>query len=298
MKILLTNDDGYSVDEIQILKKALREAGHEVTLVAPVSNQSWGGTTLQASAKETKLISRGQDEFSLECNDVIFKNNDPWPASPVQCYLVGEEILPDLDIVISGMNIGQNTEGASLFSGTLGAVYASISRVIGNNSTPAIAISLGTFANQERILEGAKFTVKFLDFIKGNLPKGVGLNINIPGGLPNGEQIKIKGVSLNRAGGVYNILGLGDDYFKVVSREGNIFTTDCVYREPIKDIPYSDNDSLNEGYITIVPIVADTTANICDTKKVCKLLKNILTEKEFCYNIKSLKHSVASKLTK
>lgn len=303
MKILLTNDDGYESIQIQTLKQVLRESGFSVTLVAPVSNQSWGGTTLQASAKQTKLVSRGEDEYSLECLDVIFKDTGlPWPASPVQCYIVGEEILPKLDIVVSGMNIGQNTEGSSLFSGTLGAVYAAISRVIGNNSVPGIAISLGEYANEKRIMEGAKFTVNLLNYLKSKnkklLPKGIGLNVNIPGGYPNGDQIKIKGVSINRAGGIYNIPGVGDDYFKVVSREGDIFTTDCVNRPPAKDICYSDNSDLNKGYITIVPIVSDTTANINDVKEVCKLLDDILTKKCFCCNLNSLKNSVASELRK
>lgn len=299
MKILLTNDDGYNSNEIQTLKKALRDDGNFVTLVAPLSNQSWAGTTLQASANKTKLVNRGIDEYSLECEDVIFKSTgEPWPANPVQCYVVGEEILPDLDIVISGMNIGQNTEGSSLFSGTMGAIYAAISRVIGRNIVPGIGVSLGEFANEERTLEGANFTVSLLNYIKthGGLPKGVGLNVNIPGGYPSGEQIKIIGISMNRSGGVYNIPGLGDDYYRVTSRDGNIFISEDVFREPVEDIPYSDNESLNQGYITIVPIVADTTANLCSAKKVCKLLRKFLTEKSFCHNLNILKHSVASQM--
>jgi hypothetical protein len=137
-----------------------------------------------------------------------------------------------------------------------------------------------------------------LNFItsSGGLPKGVGLNVNIPGGYPNGEQIKIKGISMNRAGGVYNIPGLGDDYYRVTSRNGDIFTSEDVFREPIPDIPYSDNEALNNGYITIVAVVADTTANFCEVKKVCKILRNFLTEKSFCHNLKVLKHSVTSEL--
>ena len=302
MKIVLTNDDGYLSNEIQTLKVALREAGHFVTLVAPVSNQSWGGTTLQASASETRLIERGENEYSLQCEQVIFKNGDPWPASPVQCYLVGENILPDLDVLISGMNIGQNTEGSSLFSGTIGAVYAGISRVIGTSIVPAIGISLGEFANEERVIEGAQFVVKLIDYLskkrKGKklLPKGLGLNVNIPGGLPSGEQIQIVGISFNRAGGVYNIPGLGDDNYRVISRNGNVFQNADIFRTPITDIPYSDNSSLNEGYITIVPLVADTTANLCDAKKVSKILSRILTDKSFSHNLNVLKHSVASQL--
>ena len=302
MKILLTNDDGYQSNEIQILKNTLRNNGYNVTMIAPVSNQSWGGTTLQASAKKTKLVSRGFNEYSLECLDVIFKDTQlPWPASPVQCYLVGEEIVPDFDILISGMNIGQNTEGSALFSGTLGAVFATISRVIGNSSKPAIAISVGEFANDERILEAANFTVKLIKYLKKKeifLPQGVGLNINIPGGYPNGVQIKIKGVSINRAGGVYDIPGEGDDYFKVVSREGDIFETDCATRKPISDICFSDNKSLNKGYITIVPIVADTTANINSVKEVCVILNKFVDKNCFCHHTDSLKDSVASLLKK
>lgn len=142
------------------------------------------------------------------------------------------------------------------------------------------------------------------------MPPGVGLNVNIPGGLPNGEQIKIVGVSINRQGGVYNIPGVGDDNYIVNKREGDIFTAEDVYREPINDIPYSDNTALNEGYITIVPIVADATANFCSTKQVCKLLRDFLSvssscscnsssfSDSFCKNAKVLKKSVAEELLK
>lgn len=85
MKIVLTNDDGYQTAELNSLKNALRNAGYNVTVVSPVSNQSWGGTTLQASANRTKLVERGESEYSLECADVIFRNGDPWPASPIAC---------------------------------------------------------------------------------------------------------------------------------------------------------------------------------------------------------------------
>lgn len=299
MKIVLTNDDGYGSEEIKVLKEALRKEGYDVTLVAPVSNESWGGTTLQASANKTRLVSRGFQEYSLECVDVIFRNGNPWPASPVQCYLVGEYIVPDMKLLVSGMNIGQNTEGSSLFSGTVGAVYAGISRVIGSKSHPSIAFSLGENASPERRLEAAKIAVKIVNFLVKKtpiLPPGVGLNINIPGGLPNGKQIKIKGLSINRAGGVYNIPGVGDDNYIITSREGDIFTADDVYRDPIKDIPYSDNTALNEGYVTITPIVADTTANICSFKQVCEIFSPILKKNKICKNLDTLKHSVAQEL--
>lgn len=309
MKIVLTNDDGYQAEELKSLRKALRNAGHNVTTVAPVSNQSWGGTTLQASANKTKLIQRGEQEYSLECADVIFRNGDPWPASTVQCYLVGEYLVPDMELLVSGMNIGQNTDGSPLFSGTCGAVFAGISRVIGQKSHPSIAFSLGEFANADRRYEGAQFAVQLINYLISNskngklLPVGVGLNVNIPGGLPNGEQIKIVGVSLNRQGGVYNILGVGDDNYVITKREGDIFTAEDVYREPINDIPYSDNTALNEGYITIVPIVADATANFCSSKQVCKLLRNFLSSRScsddaFCKNLKALKYSVSDELIK
>lgn len=126
-----------------------------------------------------------------------------------------------MNLLVSGMNIGQNTEGSPLFSGTVGAIFAGISRVIGQKSHPGIAFSLGEFANDARREEGAQFAAKLVNYLFENakicngqrylLPPGVGLNVNIPGGLPNGDQIKIVGVSINRQGGVYNIPGVGDD---------------------------------------------------------------------------------------
>ena len=40
LRILLTNDDGFDAPGIKVVHKALIAAGHEVTVVAPLSNNS------------------------------------------------------------------------------------------------------------------------------------------------------------------------------------------------------------------------------------------------------------------
>ncbi len=263
MRILLTNDDGYNTKEIQTLKQYLRNAGHHVVLVAPSSNESWGGTTLQASANRVRLRKIDSDEYSLECEDVVFKEDyKPWPASPAQCYIVGEEIFP-FDVLISGINIGQNTSQTCLFSGTIGAVYACISNVVGKTVGKAIGISLGLFYNDDRLNFACNFVVDFLKNCFHTVKPGIGLNINIPGGLPNGSQIPIESVSLNISGKSYNIIGLGEDFYHVLSstKDSNtdrIFVLGDDYRPPSGDVKHSDNAALNKGYITIVPIVPYT----------------------------------------
>jgi len=49
LRILLTNDDGYDAPGIKALRVALLEAGHKVTLVAPLKNQSSSGARVTSS---------------------------------------------------------------------------------------------------------------------------------------------------------------------------------------------------------------------------------------------------------
>ncbi|MGL4461908.1 MAG: 5'/3'-nucleotidase SurE, partial [Planctomycetia bacterium] len=46
MRILLTNDDGIYAPGLRALHRALRAAGHDVTLVAPASEQSAVGHSI------------------------------------------------------------------------------------------------------------------------------------------------------------------------------------------------------------------------------------------------------------
>ena len=49
LNVLLTNDDGYDAPGIAAVREALLEAGHRVTVVAPLENQSGVGSAITTS---------------------------------------------------------------------------------------------------------------------------------------------------------------------------------------------------------------------------------------------------------
>ena len=140
MQILLTNDDGISSPGINLLAKALREAGHRVFVVAPSINRSGcshGLTFLNAPCKLTEI------------------EKDTWVCSgtPVDCVIVALlGGIPELciakedgtltmekapDLVLSGINVGANLGTDVVYSGT-----AAAARQGSFFGIPSVALSL------------------------------------------------------------------------------------------------------------------------------------------------------------
>ncbi|MFJ7266928.1 5'/3'-nucleotidase SurE [Streptomyces sp. NPDC099050] len=134
LRILLTNDDGYNAPGIRTAFQLLTAAGHHVTIVAPLTNQSGTGTKV------------------LSAPTVTVKHPEPkvWavdgtPGDSVAFGLseVFEGRAPDL--VVSGTNFGPNVAGLANHSGTVGGAVAAL-----EYGVPAIALSTGGFAAPTR----------------------------------------------------------------------------------------------------------------------------------------------------
>ncbi|MCP3818493.1 5'/3'-nucleotidase SurE [Streptomyces sp. A3M-1-3] len=176
LRILLTNDDGYNAPGIRKVFEHLTAAGHDVTIVAPLTNQSGTGTKM------------------LSGTTIAVKHPEPkvWavdgtPGDSVMFGLseVFEGQAPDL--VVSGTNFGPNVAGLANHSGTVGGAIAAL-----ESGVPAIAVSTGGFAAPDPVATvnamrpTADFVVKLIDRLQARsksgqlLPEGVGLNINHP----------------------------------------------------------------------------------------------------------------------
>lgn len=108
MKILVSNDDGYLAPGIVALAKAL-SAIAEVVVVAPDSNRSGSSNSL--------TLDRPLSVYRAE-NGFYFVNGTP--SDCVHIALTGVlDFRPDL--VVSGINQGQNMGDDTLYSGTVAA---------------------------------------------------------------------------------------------------------------------------------------------------------------------------------
>lgn len=161
MKILISNDDGYLAPGIIALADVLAPIA-EIVVVAPDSNRS--GSSNSLTLDRPLSVQRAENGF-------YFVNGTP--SDCVHIALTGLlNFRPDL--IVSGINQGQNMGDDTLYSGTVAAATEGFLFGI-----PAIAFSqlhkgwdeLETAAMVAREIVERRFT---------NLPQPYLLNVNIP----------------------------------------------------------------------------------------------------------------------
>ena len=99
LDILLTNDDGWDAPGIGSVRQALVDAGHRVTLVAPLEQQSGRGGAMNTNfGEEVAVVEEAPGIWSV----------DGTPTDSVRAAL--DVILHDdwPDLVVSGSNFGPN----------------------------------------------------------------------------------------------------------------------------------------------------------------------------------------------
>jgi 5'-nucleotidase len=129
MKLLVTNDDGINSVFFHELVFALKAAGHELYIVAPLKEQSWTG----ASKTRHRPVKSSRADHGFGC--------PTWTVdgTPSDCVNIAiAHLLPvKVEGVVSGINLGFNcTLGFILASGT---VCAALEGVL--HGLPAIAFS-------------------------------------------------------------------------------------------------------------------------------------------------------------
>lgn len=169
LSILVTNDDGYAADGIDAVVEALVAEGHEVAVVAPLEQQSGTGGTFTEGAVET------QEEQTASGHDAIAV--DGFPSDSVRVAIDELEMTPDL--VVSGINEGQNVGPLVDVSGTIGAARAAVARGI-----PALALSASVTEFEKGYPVGAELAVAWVDehadaLLAGDAPVEV-TSINVP----------------------------------------------------------------------------------------------------------------------
>ncbi|PLW24139.1 hypothetical protein PCASD_05745 [Puccinia coronata f. sp. avenae] len=145
IKILQGNDDGWAECNIRTLYKVLKQRGHQTVISAPVRNKSGSGSSSKDWNKpltkpgEYDSVDAGAPGVGHDPLDTQIWYVNAFPADGIRFGL--GTLIPQLydgkpDLIITGPNVGKNTELQDWFSGTLGAAaYGS------KQGVPAIAIS-------------------------------------------------------------------------------------------------------------------------------------------------------------
>lgn len=163
MRILLSNDDGYSAPGLTALAQALRQIA-EVIVVAPERNRSGASNSLTLD-RPLRLNRMGPDVYAV----------DGTPADCVNLALTGAiDARPDL--VISGINAGENLGEDVLYSGTVAAAMEGA--LLG---LPAIAISQVAHAEPVDYRHAVDIALKLVrSCARERPPRGSLLSVNVP----------------------------------------------------------------------------------------------------------------------
>ena len=165
MNILLTNDDGIKGVGLWALADALKFRGHEVTIAAPLNQQSGMSHALGLMREiEYKRFD------NPDCEAWAF---DGTPTDCVKIYLEGMSDKK-FDASISGINDGANLATDVLYSGTVGAALESFL-----HAKPSLAVSLNKNA-EITFDEAAKSTVDYLEKILSVMREPFLHNLNFP----------------------------------------------------------------------------------------------------------------------
>ncbi|SMX34198.1 5'/3'-nucleotidase SurE [Actibacterium lipolyticum] len=250
MRILITNDDGINAPGLKVLEAIAAEiAGPdgEVWTVAPAFEQS--GVAHKISYTHPMMIAElGPRRFAAE-------------GSPADCVLAGlYDVMPDAkpDLVLSGVNRGNNAGENTLYSGTIGgAMEAAL------QGLPAIALS--QYLGPENFAEDLQFkaaaahgakTVRALldDGIWDGEDYRLFYNVNFP---PIAAE-KVQGIRVGAQG--YR----KDSFFGVephLSPSGRKFLWIKGGPQNLPTAPGTDVHDCLDGYISVTPMRADLTAH-------------------------------------
>jgi 5'-nucleotidase len=162
LRILVSNDDGYLAPGLQALVEVARRFG-DVTVVAPEQNHSGASNSLTLARPLS---------VSQAANGYYFINGTPTDC--VHIALTGLlDPLPDL--VLSGINNGQNMGDDTLYSGTVAAAMEG--HLFG---IPSIAFSL-VDKGWAHLDGAAHWAGRLLQrYLEAPLPRSLLLNVNLP----------------------------------------------------------------------------------------------------------------------
>lgn len=243
--VLVTNDDGVTSPGIGTLTDVAAGLGFEPTVAAPAWDSSGASASLTGVSEDGRLIFEERRLDGQSAALVI--GVQAAPALIVRIAVRGG-FGPVPELVLSGVNDGQNTGHAVLHSGTVGAALTAAT-----HGCRAVAVSLAGGRHLETAAEVAREVIKRVI----DMPAPLVVNVNVPD-VPPAELRGVRRASLARFGAVQtHVTELGQGYvdvaFTEIDRAGE---------------PGSDAALLAEGWATVTPLSPVCEAEDTDLDRV------------------------------
>lgn len=241
MRILITNDDGIHSPGLDALERIARTLSDDVWVIAPETDQSGVAHSLTLS-DPLRLRQIGERRYALK-------------GTPTDCVIMGvRKVLPALpDLVLSGINRGQNLAEDVTYSGTVaGAMEGAILGIRSIAVSQAFSWAVGTQPDYS-IAEahGPELLRKLVTF---DLPPYSLLNINFPA-CPADE---VKGVKVT-VQGHHEQSGLSID--ERMDGRGYAYYWLGFRERGGSVLENSDLQAVADGYISVSPLRIDLTAH-------------------------------------
>jgi len=251
-QILLTNDDGIRSPGLWAAAEALSSLGF-VTVAAPREQYSGAGRSLpyqsggRISIEQVAVGGQNWQAYAVEGT----------PAQAVLHALV--ELLPALpDLIVAGINYGENVGSGVTISGTIGATLEGASFGI-----PGLAVSLQTdpvyhrsYSTEIDFSVAADFTCRFAERLLGKprVPDVDVLKVEVPQAATPATPWRVTRLSRSRY------------YLPQKPQRTNLGEPGRVgyarHVEPERVEPDSDVQALLDGVVSVTPLSLDITSRV------------------------------------
>ncbi|WP_438301950.1 5'/3'-nucleotidase SurE [Pseudomonas sp. NMS19W] len=292
LNILLTNDDGCRAPGIDAMYRALTAAGHTVTLVGPLNDSSGiSAASVVVPGQALAVTELAPGRFCVGPPEGYTPPSGKTSAigTPVDAVNVGLDVLlkdTPPDLVVSGINFGENVGPLTQMSGTLNAAVRAMFKGV-----PAVAVS--TAIDMDLIMrdqqagyrktlgamdDTAKFAVKVIEQAHRNcakhrcklnvlgLPGVNGLNLNYPA-LPANQ---VKGVSFAPIGNWDRV-----NFTSQRGADGTVHVNLVAPPKPTAIQQQADAYQLWQGHAVITVIAGNMSAPPAVQDQAKKMLKSI-----------------------
>ncbi|MGI9411981.1 MAG: 5'/3'-nucleotidase SurE, partial [Hyphomicrobiaceae bacterium] len=241
MRILVTNDDGIDAPGLEALEEIARSLSDDVWIVAPETNHSGAGHSLSL---RDPIRMREIDERRYAVQ-----------GTPTDCVIMAVrrvmfDNLPDL--ILSGVNMGQNLAEDVTYSGTIAAAFEGT--LVGIKS---IALSQSVGFREGRAPEWDTSTKHAPELIRKLLkvdwPNGVLMNVNFPDCAPD----DVLGVRITSQGRRDQSMLAIDERYDSWGRPYYWLGFGRKLSNPPEDV---DLWAIYNGYISVTPLSMNLTA--------------------------------------
>jgi 5'-nucleotidase len=240
MRILITNDDGIHAPGLVVLEKIAKSLSGDVYVVAPENDQSGVAHSLSLN-DPLRLRKISERHYAVK-------------GTPTDCVIMGVRRILDgvrPDVILSGVNCGQNVAEDVVYSGTIaGAMEGAMLGL------PSIALSLayGPIGGREGAFwacaetHGPALIDKILS--EGIAPNSI-INVNFPACLPD----EVQGI-------VVTVQGRRGYLVKIDARadgRGNPYYWIAFDRNQLTPGEGTDLEALAQNRISVTPLRLDLT---------------------------------------